>query len=104
MENDMEKTGKTMPYTVPDGFFEAMEERLMQEMTTKKKKSGLRRAVLWPSIAVAASLALLLVLRQQKPHTNDNSFEQVEMVFNQLSDDDQQIMLEYFDEMDYLDN
>ena len=37
MENDLEKMDKTMPYTVPEGFFEAMEERLMQEVAQKKK-------------------------------------------------------------------
>ena len=104
MENDLEKMGKTMPYTVPDGFFDAMEERLMREVTVKKKKSGLQRVALCTGLAVAASLALLLVLRQQKTYISEISFEQVEMAFNQLSDVDQQLMLEYYDEMDYLDN
>ena len=104
MENDLEKMGKTMPYTVPEGFFDAMEERLMLEVTTKKKKSRLQKVALWTGLAVAASLALLLVLRQQKNYTSEVSFKQVEMAFNQLSDVDQQLMLEYYDEMDYLDN
>ena len=104
MENDLEKMGKTMPYTVPEGFFDAMEERLMLEVTTKKKKSRLQKVALWTGLAVAASSALLLVLRQQKNYTSEVSFKQVEMAFNQLSDVDQQLMLKYYDEMDYLDN
>jgi len=103
MENDLEKMSKTMPYTVPEGFFDEMEEHLMQEVAPKKSKSKTRNVVLWTSLAVAASLALLLVLRQGWHHNDDASFEQVEMAFNQLSDSDQQLMLELFDEMDELD-
>lgn len=104
MENDFEKMNKTMPYTVPEGFFEEMEERLMQEVEPKKDSRKLRNVTLWTGFAVAASLALLLVLRFGW-HNNDNkSFEQVEVAFNQLSDGDQELVLEYYDEIDYLDN
>jgi hypothetical protein len=94
---------KTMPYTVPDGFFEEMEERLMREVEPKKKNQKLRNVALWTGFAVAASLALLLVLRHGW-YNNNKSYEQVEMAFNQLSDGDQELMLEYYDEIDYLDN
>jgi len=104
MENDLEKIGKTMPYTVPEGFFDAMEERLMQEVTAKKKKTKLPKVVLWTGVAVAASLALLMMLRQGFSKVETDSFEQVEMAFNQLSDDDQQLILDYYDELDNLDN
>ena len=104
MENDLEKMKKTMPYTVPEGFFDMMEERLMQETVTKKEKSILRKVALWTGLAVAASLALLLVVRQMTPKSNDNSFEQVEMAFNQLSDADQEIIFDYYDEIEYFDN
>ena len=104
MENDLEKMGKKMPYNVPDGFFDTIEERLMQEVPTKKKNASLPRVVLWTSLAVAASLALLLVLRQGKTLTSEDSFEQVEIAFNQLNEDDQWFMLEYYEEIDDLDN
>jgi len=104
MENELEKMNKTMPYTVPEGFFDEMEERLMQEVTTEKKKPTIRKVALWTSLAVAASLALLLVLRHGWHNTEDESFKQVEMAFNQLSNSDQELMLEYYDEIDYLDN
>ena len=104
MENELEKMGKKTPYTVPEGFFEDMEERLMQEVETKKRNLKTRNVALWTGFAVAASLALLLVLRQGFSKGDEASFEQVEMAFNQLSDSDQQLMLELFDEMDELDN
>ena len=104
MENDLEKMSKTMPYTVPEGFFDEMEERLMQEVEPKKSKSKARNVAFWTSLAVAASLALLLVLRQGWNNNEEKSFEQVEMAFNQLSDGDQELLLEYYDEIDYLDN
>ena len=104
MENDLEKMKKTMPYTVPDGFFDMMEERLMQETVKKKEKSNLRKIVLWTGLAVAASLALLMVLRQGLFQTEESSFEQVEIAFTQLSDADQELMFDYYDEIEYLDN
>ena len=104
MENDFEKMNKTMPYTVPEGFFEDMEERLMQEVEPKKNSRKLRNVALWTGFAVAASLALLLVLRHGWQNNDNKSFEQVEVAFNQLSDGDQELMLEYYDEIDYLDN
>ena len=104
MENDLEKMKKTMPYTVPEGFFDMMEERLMQETVVKAKPSNLRKVALWTGFAVAASLALLLVVRQVTTKGNENSFEQVETAFNQLSDADQEIIFDYYDEIEYLDN
>ena len=104
MENDLEKMKKTMPYTVPDGFFDMMEEHLMQETVAKKEKSNLRKIALWTGLAVAASLALLVVLRQGLYQTKESSFEQVEIAFTQLSDTDQEFMFDYYDEIEYLDN
>lgn len=104
MEHHLDKMKKSMPYTIPEGFFDKMEERLMQEVVTEKKKPTARKVALWTSLAVAASLALLLVLRHGWHSTEDESFKQVEMAFNQLSDSDQELMLEYYDEIDYLDN
>ena len=104
MENDLEKMKKTMPYTVPEGFFDRMEERLMQETVEKTTPSNLRKVALWMGFAMAASLALLLVVRQVIPKGNENSFEQVETAFNQLSDADQEIIFDYYDEIEYLDN
>lgn len=93
-----------MPYTVPDGFFDMMEERLMQAMVTKKEKSNLRKIALWTGLALVASLALLMVLRQDVFQTEESSFEQVEIAFTQLSDTDQELMFDYYDEIEYLDN
>ena len=104
MENDLEKMKKTMPYSVPDGFFDMMEERLMQETVTKKEKSNLRKIALWTGLAVAASLALLIVLRQGMFQAEESSFEQVEIAFTQLSDTDQELMFDYYDEIEYLEN
>ena len=104
MENDLEKMKKTMPYSVPDGFFDMMEERLMQKTVAKKEKSNLRKIALWTGLAVAASLALLMVWRQGLFQTEDSSFEQVEIAFTQLSDTDQELIFDYYDEIEYLDN
>ena len=100
----MDKLGKKMPYTVPESFFETMEESLNQKVEVKKTKPLSRSVALWTGIAIAASLALLLVLRQGRHHTEDTSLQQVEMAFSQLSEADQELMLEYYEEIDDLDN
>ena len=76
----MEKMDKTMPYTVPEGFFEAMEERLMQEVA-QKKKSKLPKVVLWTGLAVAASLALLLVIVIELVERHFHLFKRVRFNF-----------------------
>ena len=101
MESDLKKT---MPYTIPEGFFETMEERLMQEVESQKKKTMTHNVALWTGLAVAASLALLLVLRPVWRNTDKDSLQQVEMAFSQLSDFDQEMLVEYYEEIDNLDN
>ena len=81
-----------------------MEERLKQEVEVKKTKPLSRTVALWTGIAIAASLALLLVLRQGLHNTDDASLQQVETAFNQLSEADQELILEYYEEINNLDN
>ena len=75
MENDLEKMKKTMPYTVPERFFDRMEERLMQETVEKAKPSNLRKVALWTGFAVAASLpqkAMKTRLSKWKRHSTNS--------------------------------
>ena len=60
MENDLEKMNKTLPYTVPEGFFEEMHGRLMDktvnaQSSTLSLRSSHRR--FWMS---AAAVVLLI--------------------------------------------
>ena len=106
---DFSKIGKQMPYTVPDGFFDRLEEKVMDEVKAKpaRKKAIAIRMAIRAAIAVAACIALLLVIKKALPQGQDATtdyFENVELAFNNLSTDDQDYLLEVYQEEQFLDN
>ena len=106
---DLSKIGKQMPYTVPDGFFDKLEENVMNEVKAQpaKKKATVIRMAFRAAIAVAACIALFLVVKKVLPQdqdTNIDDFENVELAFNNLSTDDQDYLLEVYQEELFLEN
>ena len=105
---DFSKIGKQMPYTVPDGFFDKLEENVMNEVkaqTGKTKKVTVIRMAVRAAIAIAACIALFLVVKKVLPQDNDtptDDFENVELAFNNLSTDDQDYLLEVYQEEIFL--
>ena len=68
MENEFKNIGKKMPYTVPDGYFDQMHERLSAIPGRQRRAVTLR----WVSIAAAFVLVTsvgFFTLRQ-KPQDN----------------------------------
>ena len=107
---DFSRIGKQMPYTVPDGFFDQLEEHVMSEVVKAqptKKKANVVRMAIRAAIAIAACIALFLVVKKVLPQ-NDNTltddFDSVELAFNNLSADDQDYLLEVYQEELILDN
>ena len=108
---DFSKIGKQMPYTVPDNFFEELEENVMREVKVqpaKKDKAKTIRMAIRAALAVAACLALFLIVKKNLPQGNDNTitddFENVELAFNNLSMEDQDYLLEVYQEEQFMDN
>ena len=106
---DFSKIGKQMPYTVPDGFFDKLEENVMNEVKAQpvRKKAVTIRMAIRTAIAVAACIALFLVVKKVLPQGNDTTtddFENVELAFNNLSTDDQDYLLEVYQEELFLEN
>ena len=108
---DFSKIGKQMPYTVPDGFFDKLEENVMNEVKAqpakKKKKATIIRIAIRAAIAVAACITLFLVVKKVLPQGNDTAtddFENVELAFNNLSTEDQDYLLEVYQEELFLEN
>ena len=107
---DFSKIGKQMPYTVPDGFFDKLEENVMNEVkaqSAKTKKATVIRMAIRAAIAVAACIALFLVVKKVLPQGNDTAtddFENVELAFNNLSTEDQDYLLEVYQEELFLEN
>ena len=105
---DFSNIGKKMPYTVPDNFFDKLEENVMNEVkaqpTTKKKGSVIRMAIR-TALAVAACVALFLVVKKALPQGEDSitdDFTSVELAFNNLSTEDQDYLLEVYQEEEEL--
>ena len=116
---DFSRIGKQMPYTVPDGFFENLEDSVMEkwkedaisagesDKAGKAKKANVIRMALRAAIAIAACIALFLVVKKVLPQGQDTTlddFDSVELAFNNLSTEDQDYLLEVYQEELILDN
>ena len=103
---DIDKVGKHMPYNVPDDFFATLEENVMREVKADMKQSaapprrkawlskGFRRF----SIAAAAALALVVGYRAFSRSQTEDNFTAVEEAFAHLSEEDQEYLLEVYQE------
>ena len=108
---DFNSVGKKMPYTVPDGFFDQLEEQVMNEVKAepaKEKKPGKAKTIriaIRTLLAVAACIALFLVVKKALPQGDDtitDDFTSVELAFNNLSTEDQDYLLEVYQEEEEL--
>jgi len=117
---DFEQVGKRMPYTVPDGFFDRMEENVVASLSEKgtvkseefasapkenTKKARTVKIAVRSAIAVAAAIALFFVVRTTLPQsepvlTSADDFASVELAFNNLSADDQDFLIQIYEEDD----
>ena len=113
---DFEQVGKRMPYNVPDEFFDKFEENVMEDVRVQKddvregvNRNKAMRIALRAAIAVAAALALFFVVRatllQSEPVlASADDFESVELAFNNLSTEDQDFLIQVYEEDDVLIN
>ena len=106
---DFNSVGKKMPYTVPDGFFDQLEEQVMNEVKAEpaKEKKPMKavRIAIRTLLAVAACVALFLIVKKALPQRNDaaiDDFTNVELAFNNLSTEDQDYLLEVYQEEEEL--
>ena len=115
---DFSKVGKRMPYSTPDDFFKDMEANILEQVKDDKpkpvriqpKKRPLMKVIWTAAIAVAASVAVLLVLNIDfsAPHSSlpsqaDNEMQAVVQAFAQLSSADQAYLLDVYQEDVFLD-
>ena len=84
---ELNELKKAMPYTVPNEFFETMEEKLTTEIKPKKPKRCAVWIVIISTLAVTASL-ILVFLRPVLNNAEECSFDNVEMAFRHLSEED----------------
>ena len=104
---DFEQVGKRMPYNVPDGFFDQLEQNVMAEVkpddtVTEKPKVKARTVKMTFRIllAAAAAVALFFVVTKNLPtsESQTDTFEFVELAYNNLSTEDQEFLMEVYEE------
>ena len=115
---DFGKVGKRMPYSTPEGFFKEMEANILEQVKDDKpkpvrvqpKKRPLIRGIWAAAMAVAASVAVLLILNIDfaAPHSSlpsqaDNGIQAVDQAFAQLSSADQAYLVSVYQEDVFLD-
>ena len=116
---DFSKVGKRMPYSTPEGFFKEMEANILEQVKDDKpkpvriqpEKRPLMKVIWTAAMAVAASVAVLLVLNIDfsAPHSSlpsqaDNEMQAVDQAFAQLSSADQAYLLDVYQEDVFLDD
>ena len=114
-----DQVGKRMPYSTPEGFFKEMEANILEQVKDDKlkpvriqpKKRPMMKVIWAAAMAVAASVAVLLVLNIDfaAPHSSlpsqvDNEMQAVDQAFAQLSSADQAYLLDVYQEDVFLDD
>lgn len=104
---DLDKVGKRMPYTTPEGFFDKLEEDVWEKAKTgflenvaSSHAERRRKLRLWQrsALAVAASIALVVALSIGFFSSGQVSANDVDQAFCQLSADDQAFLLSIYQE------
>lgn len=120
-----EKLNKRLPYSVPDGFFDVMEDNVMAKIKADaginvggdkadtqmrdkqyRKTTTHTRTISLSILAMAASLLLLFTIFSQSTKTaqQTNGMESIDMAFSQLNTDDQTFLMEIYDDDMFLDD
>ena len=115
-----EKLNKRLPYSVPDGFFDVMEDNVMAKIKADaginvggdkadtqmrdkqyRKTTTHTRTISLSILAMAASLLLLFTIFSQSTKTvqQTNGMESIDKAFSQLNTDDQAFLMEIYDEI-----
>lgn len=113
---DFDKVGKRMPYSTPEDFFKDMETNILEAVKNdtpkpvkiEHKKRPLMRVMWTAMLAVAASVAVLLVLHidfsAPHPSQTEQELQAVDQAFAQLSAADQAYLLDVYQEDVFLNN
>lgn len=120
-----EKLNKRLPYSVPDGFFDVMEDNVMAKIKADaginvggdkadtqmrdkqyRKTTTHTRTISLSILAMAASLMLLFTIFSQSTKTvqQTNGMESIDKAFSQLNTDDQAFLMEIYDDDMFMDD
>lgn len=97
---DFNDIGKRMPYTMPADTFGNIEANVIATLNKERQAMRRRRILRWSSIggiAAAASVTLLLMTKHLSAVQND-PLTQIDLVFGNLSEADQEYLVEIYHE------
>lgn len=67
MSNELDKLGKKMPFTVPDGFFETMPQRIGEAIDRENRRKRTGNIVKWTVSTAAAAAIIAIAFLAMKP-------------------------------------
>ena len=92
---NFDKIGKKMPYRVPDTFFDDVENTIMINVRKRQNKRNVFK-IFYRIIAVAATLALLMIVGGSGTKNDKTDFAEIAQAFDNLSEADQTYLLEIY--------
>lgn len=110
--NELKRIGKRMPYKTPNGFLDDMEQNIRRQTRIvsgeKARRKSLHRRwriAAWGT-AIAASVAVVAVyqLNVQPKEQPTDSMATVEQAFTELSTQDQDYLLQVYQEDIFIDD
>lgn len=91
-----------MPYTVPSGTFDDIEHNVADSLSLRKKKKNKSHLFRWSAgLAVAASIALLIVVRPTNSissTTSDDMLTKIDLADADLSEADREYLIEIYND------
>lgn len=102
MKTEFDNIGKREPYTVPAGFYESLERKIIAgTVGSPKKKRNTQRWIL-TAISSAAAIAVIVIMfampKNNYAPITPCSIEDVEMRFAQLQPSDRDYLIETYEE------
>lgn len=92
---NFDKIGKKIPYRVPDTFFDELENTIMIEVQKRQNKRNILK-IFYRSVAVAATIALLMIVGGSGTKNDKTDFAEIAQAFDNLSEADQTYLLEIY--------
>lgn len=84
-----------MPYRVPDTFFDDVESTIIIKAHKRRNKRNVFK-IFCRGIAVAATLALLIIVGRPGTTNDKTDFAEIAQAFDNLSEADQTYLLEMY--------
>ena len=101
---DFDRIGKRMPYKVPEGSLEELEEKILREVSAGTGTAKAKRNVCYlhlflkATASIAAVIALVLILHKNVESGKVDEYEEIEIAFNSLSSEDQDYFLSTYED------